>query len=200
MRKKSLYLLLAISSSLALFSCTKNSDDNGENSGTTPNGEVSNSLHLSFTTPDWNRFIDCSLLDLNPIGINATTTYFAATSASTRESFNFSLPKDSSKMVLASNLKKYSIKNFGQNAAPFEFSQKVPITDGNATYLISSGGAISDSSYNEVTEIKYVGNETNYALWQVKCRYKMMAYELGNTANRKPITGTFHFKVRTTKL
>lgn len=178
-----------------LTACSGDSDDPGEISGNT---EVSNTLHLSFKTPDWDRFINCEQLDLFGYPINETTNYVSATSASTKESFYFSIPKDSSAMVAAGNLKKYSISNYGQNQNPFEFSQKVPVTQGSEKYLISSEG-FSDTSYNEVTAINYIGTEGNYALFKVKCRYAMMAHELNNETNVKTITGTFHFKVRTTR-
>ncbi len=89
---------------VALFGCSSSEDSSNDSNG------ISNNLHMSFTTPDWNKFINCDLLDLFPVSVNATTNYVSATSASTRETFCFSVPKDSSVMVLASNLKKYTYK------------------------------------------------------------------------------------------
>jgi len=169
-----------------------------ESSSSSENPTVSDQLHLSFTTPDWNRFINCDQLDLYPSWINDATNSVSATSASTRETFCFSVPADSSAMVLPSNLKKYPIRNYFENQAPFEFSQKLPVTPSAQTYLISNEGQ-SEESYNEVVEIKYVSSEPDFALFKVKCRYKMTARELGNESNVKAISGTFHFKVRTSK-
>lgn len=160
--------------------------------------EISNTLHLSFKTPDWDRFINCDKLDLYSYPINETTNFVSATSASTSETFYFSIPKDSSAMAASDNLKKYAIADYGKNQNPFEFSQKLPITQGSDKYLISSAGQ-SEQSYNEVAEIKYVGKDENSALFHVKCRYKMMARELNNETITKSIEGTFHFKVRTSR-
>jgi len=164
-------LLLSSFLLLILFGCSSSEDSPND-----PN-TISNNLHLSFTTPDWDKFINCDLLDLFPVSINATTNYVSATSASTKETFCFSVPKDSSVMVLPSNLKKYAVKEYFANTLPFEFSQKLPITDGNSSYLVSLEG-LSDGSYNEVVEINYIGHETNYSIFKVKCRYKMIAKKL----------------------
>jgi|GEM_PF-3026960 len=187
--------LLPLFCLLALFTACSGSDDSTDVSG---NNEVSNTLHLSFRTPEWDKFINCELLDLYGYGINETTNYVSATSAFTKETFYFSIPKDSSVMVKAENIKKYAITEYGQNENPFEFSQKVPVTEGSQNYLVSLN-ELSDNSYNEVVSIAYAGSESNFALFKVKCRYQMKAYEIGNETNIKSITGTFHFKVRTSK-
>ncbi|PZR22494.1 MAG: hypothetical protein DI539_05350 [Flavobacterium psychrophilum] len=179
-----------------LLSCSGSDENNDVNNP--GNGAVSNTLHLSFKTPDWEQFINCEQLDLEGYSVSETANVVSATSASTKESFYFSIPKDSSAMVESGNLKKYAITEYGDNTNPFEFSQKLPITQGSATYLISSTG-FDTNNYNEVTNIEYIGYEGNNALFKVKCRYAMQAYELGNSQNIKPITGTFHFKVRTSR-
>ena len=189
MKAKLLYTSLCA----ALFMACSGSD-----SDDVSGSSVSNTLHLSFATPDWDRFINCEQLDLDPIGINELTNYVSATSASTKETFFFSIPADSSAMVAPGNLKKYSISDFGSNDEPFQFSQKLPITSGSTTYLASKAG-MSETSYNEVVDIKYTGSEGSYAVFKVKCKYQMDAYEVGNEANVKPVSGTFHFKVRTSK-
>lgn len=191
MKAKLLYVSLLAA---ALSACSGSDSDDVSGGG----DGVSNTLHLSFDTPDWDRFINCEQLDLYPVGINELTNYVSATSASTKETFFFSMPADSSAMAAPGNLKKYAISNFGGNTEPFQFSQKLPITDGSTTYLASKAG-MSETSYNEVVAINYVGSEDNYAVFKVKCRYKMDAYEVGNETNVKPIEGTFHFKVRTSK-
>lgn len=160
---------------------------------------VDNTLHLAFKTPDWERKIDCTHLDLNPLNLNDSTSYVSATSASTNETFYFSFPRDSTAMVRPSNIKKYLIAVTGGNKRPFEFSQKLPVTAGAESKLISSEG-LTASSYNEVVEIKYIGVQGNFAQFQVKCRYSMNMYEASNESNKKVVTGTFNFKVKTTRL
>ncbi|MFD2602016.1 hypothetical protein [Flavobacterium suzhouense] len=181
-----------------LFACSGSDEDNVNNGNNPGNGEVSNTLHMSFKTPDWEQFINCEQLDLYGFAVSESANAVSATSASTKETFYFSIPVDSSAMVAPGNLKKYAITGYGDNVNPFEFSQKLPITQGSATYLISSPGFGTDD-YNEVVDIQYIGSEPNNAVFKVKCRYAMHAYELGNSQNIKPITGTFHFKVRTSK-
>ena len=180
---------------LLLTACSGSDED--ENVGGNNSGEVSNTLHLSFKTPDWERFINCEQLDLFGYGINETTNYVSATSSSTKETFYFSIPKDSSAMA-AGNLKKYAITEYGMNKNPFEFSQKLPVTDGSSKYLVSTAGLTADS-YNEVTAISYIGSDADFALFKVKCRYSMAMKELGNENTIKKVSGTFHFKVRTSK-
>lgn len=167
--------------------------------GTSGANDINNTLHMSFTTPDWNRFINCDLLDFYPWDYIGDTCYITSSSQSTNQTFYFSMPKDSSAMALTSNLKKYTIRNYANSLqGPFEFSQKLPLNSGSSARLISLEG-LSANSYNEVASITYIGNEPNYALFKIKCRYKMQAYELNNPTNIKEISGTFHLKVRTTR-
>jgi PBP1b-binding outer membrane lipoprotein LpoB len=167
--------------------------------GTPSASDISDALHMSFNTPDWSRFINCELLDFSPWPLDSYTNYVGSTSQSTNQSFYFSMPADSSAMNLTSNLKKYAIRDYSDYLqGPFEFSQKLPLQSGSSARLISQDG-LSAASYNEVAEIKYVGSEPNYALFKVKCRYKMMTYELNNPSNTKQVTGTFNLKVRTSK-
>lgn len=183
--------LATLSITMLLFtSCTKTEDDNASQNG------ISDLLHLSFTTPDWNRFIDCSKLNLDPGYMNDSTFYVSATSASTQETFYFSFPSDSSHMVRATNPGKYPIQIFGSHEGYFEFSQKLPITDGSTTKLVSEKG-FSETVYNEVSEIKYAGMEGDYALFHIKCRYSMVASVLPDATTKRNINGTFHFVVRT---
>jgi hypothetical protein len=163
-----------------------------------PTPEVDDSLHLAFKTPDWERKIDCTHLDLPSSEYNATTYYTFASSASTRNTFFLSFPKDSSAMVANGNLKQYSIKNFGQMSGPFQFSFKVPVTEGSSTYLVSQEG-FSGQEFNEITSIKYVGASGNEAVFQIKGKYQLSALELNSNNVKKNISGTYHFKVRTTR-
>ncbi|NRF39125.1 hypothetical protein [Pedobacter foliorum] len=199
-------LILLVLFSACIIACEKGGGENPDNNNEPDKGPVigngggvDNTLHMAFKTPDWERKIDCTHLDLNPIGLNDSTSYVSATSASTNETFYFSFPKDSSAMVKPSNIKKYQIVVTGRNKKPFEFSQTLPITAGSQTKLTSSEG-LTSSSYNEVVEIKYTGVKGDFAQFQVKCRYSMNMYESQNESNKRLVTGTFHFKVKTTRL
>lgn len=196
-----LVLLVLLAGSLA--ACKKDGDGDKKDADLGPvigNGDgVDNTLHLAFKTPDWERKIDCTHLDLEPIGLNETTSYVSATSASTNETFYFSFPRDSSAMVKPANIKKYAIVVTGSHSSPFEFSQKLPVTAGGQSKLISEAG-LSASSYNEVVQIKYTGRSGNFAQFQVKCKYSMNMYEAANESNKKVVTGTFNFKVKTKRI
>jgi len=199
-------LILFILFSTSFIACEK-SNDGPSNENSDPgkglvigNGDaVDNTLHMAFKTPDWERKIDCTHLDLDPIGLNDSTSYVSATSASTNETFYFSFPRDSSAMVRSSNIKKYGIVRVGANIKPFEFSQTLPIIANSTTKLVSLAGSSSDS-YNEVLEIKYIGVKGNYAQFQIKCRYSMSMGEILNESNKRLVTGTFHFKVKTKRI
>jgi hypothetical protein len=172
----------------SLASCS--SDESGES--------TNNSLHLKFKTPDWERTINCEKLDLIPFSVADDTYAVSATSASTNETFNFSYPKDSSTMNTTSNYKKYNIVEYGSNNAPFQFSQKLPENQGSSERLISMQNQ-SDVYYNEVQKIEYVGHEANYSIFKVKCKYNMQTYLLSDETLIKDVSGTFYFKIRTTR-
>ena len=199
-------LILLILLSASFMACEKSSDGpSNESLGSDKgpvigNGDaVDNALHMAFKTPDWERKIDCTHLDLDPIGLNDSTSYVSSTSASTNETFYFSFPRDSSVMVRSSNIKKYEITRVGGNKKPFEFSQTLPIIANSTTKLVSLAGSSSDS-YNEVLEIKYIGVKGNYIQFQIKCRYSMSMGETLNESNKRLVTGTFHFKVKTKRI
>ncbi len=198
--------VLLILFSTCIITCKKGAEDpSGGDKGSGKEitigngGTVDNTLHMAFKTPDWERKIDCTHLDLDPIGLNDSTSYVSATSASTNETFYFSFPRDSSAMVRSSNIKKYDITRVGANKKPFEFSQTLPINAGSTTKLVSLAGSATDS-YNEVLEIKYTGVKGNYAQFQIKCRYSMNMQETLNESNKKLVTGTFHFKVKAKRM
>lgn len=158
---------------------------------------VSDNLHFSFKTPDWSRNIDCSHLDLPSYPLDNQNYFVSATSQSTNNTFYLSFPKDSSAIVNPINLKKFAIAEYAENNGPFQFSLKLPLTAGSSARLISKGG-LSDESYNEITAVKYIGRDGSLAVFAVKGRYAMTAYELNNSANEKAVAGTYHFKVKTT--
>lgn len=182
---------------ILLGSCT--SEDKKESDSTS---EISESLHLAFKTPDWEQHIDCDKLDLFPNAINDSTYVVSATSASTKETFYFSYPIYSSKMVKAKILSKHKIMEYGGNEEPFQFSQKLPLNgssiDDTSKRLVSAEG-LSDSEYNQVVEVKNIGSEGNYDLFKVVCKYQMKAYLVTDPGTIKNITGTFAFKIRTSK-
>ncbi|ETZ24492.1 hypothetical protein [Pedobacter sp. V48] len=199
-------LILLILFSASFTACEKSSDGPSNESPGPDKGPVigngdavDKTLHMAFKTPDWERKIDCTHLDLDPIGLNDSTSYVSATSASTNETFYFSFPRDSSVMVRSSNIKKYGITRVGANKMPFEFSQTLPIIANSTTKLVSLAGSSSDF-YNEVLEIKYIGVKGNYAQFQIKCRYSMSMGETLNESNKRLVTGTFHFKVKTKRI
>ncbi|QHL88279.1 hypothetical protein GU926_12890 [Nibribacter ruber] len=177
----------------ALFFLTACPSDDPE-----PSQAADDSLHLAFKTPDWERKIDCTHLDLPSSEYNASTYFTFASSASTRNTFFLSFPKDSSAMAKSSNLKKYTIKEFGQVSAPFQFSFKVPVTEGSSTYLVSQEGFTAEE-FNEIVAITYAGASGNEAIFQIKGKYQLSALELNSNGVKKNISGTYHFKVRTTR-
>src|SRR3546814_11613351 len=72
-------------------SCATN-DANPEDNEQTGGKAVPNSLHIAFETPDWNRQIDCSALDLYPIAANDEVAYEVASPETTRLIFALSYP------------------------------------------------------------------------------------------------------------
>jgi len=191
--KTFLHLALSILFLAPVISCS--SDEEGDDTG---GGTVSNTLHLKFKTPDWERTINCEHLDLMPMNPAEGVFAVSATSASTNETFYFSYPQDSSDINQVSNYKKYGIVGYGDNDAPFQFSQKLPDNQGSNDRLISMADN-SAAYYNEVEKIEYVGHEADYSIFKVKCKYNMRTYLLSNEATIKDVSGTFHFKIRTTR-
>lgn len=177
-------------------SCTSDDKDESDSGGT------SESLHLSFKTPDWERHIDCDRLDLTPNAINDSTYVVHSSSESTGETFVFSYPRYSSKMLKAKTLSKHKIMDYGYNEEPFQFSQILPL-DANSIKdtskrLVSAEG-LSDSEYNQVVKVEHLGSEGTYDLFKVVCKYQMQTYLVANPETIKTVTGTFAFKVRTSK-
>jgi len=190
---------------LVILFCSCTSEDGGkkdELESDASTGEVSTALHLSFKTPDWEQHIDCEKLDLFPYAINDSTYTVSASSASTRESFVFSYPKTSAKMLKAKISLKHKITEYGSNEEPFQFSQKLPLNansiEDTSKRLVSAKG-LSDSEYNQVVKVELLGSEQNYDLFKVVCKYQMKAYLINDPATIKTISGTFAFKVRTSK-
>lgn len=162
-----------------------------------PADGVSDALHFAFKTPDWERTIDCERLSLLPRSAAPGVSFVSAQSASTLATFFFTYPADSSRMAAARSTNRYPVAEFYENAAPFELSLKMPPSEGNSYRMVSNPGLSADS-YNEVVAVQYAGRDGAQAVFDVKCRYQMHMRLLPDTANTKPVSGTFHFKVRTT--
>ncbi|MWB96169.1 hypothetical protein GON26_17540 [Flavobacterium sp. GA093] len=192
---------LLFCSLVILFSSCSSEDSKDGNESENPD-TVSDALHLAFKTPDWEEYINCEQLDLFPQSINESTSYVSASSASTRETFFFSYPSDSSKIVKAEILSKHKIMEFGSNDEPFQFSQKLPLDrnsiDDTTKRLVSSEG-LSTNEYNQLVEVKYLKSEKDYAVFRVKCKYEMTTYLVNSPETTKKVTGTFAFKIRTSK-
>lgn len=119
-----------------------------EEEDTTPE-VVSNTLHFAFKTPDWERTIDCTHLDLEPMYASDELDYIFATSASTKSTFFLVLPSDVNEYAKPENIKKYAISEHGEiTEGPFSFSLKLPVTQ-DGSYLYSEFGQ-SEESYNEI--------------------------------------------------
>ena len=181
---------------LIVSSCSKETSSDSSSSNSTDR------LHFSFKTPDWERWVNCEL-DFPVIPLNDSTNVISFSSASTKASLCFSYPKDSSKIVNNRELKRFKIKSFPENDEPFQFSQKLPLNenslDDSTTKLVSNEG-FSETEYNEVVEVKYIRSELNNAVFRVKCIYKLNARIISTPEISKPVTGTFTFLVRTSKI
>ncbi|MCB2377863.1 hypothetical protein LGH70_09740 [Hymenobacter sp. BT635] len=188
-------LALATAGSLSLVSCF-GSDSKEEDPA--PDA-VSESLHFAFKTPDWERQIDCTHLNLsfNPLYNNPKIAIASATSGSTYSTFHFAYPADSSALVASTNLRKYPITKYGMGRNAFEFSHKLPPTEGSNSRLESLPG-MSDNAYNEILAVKYAGHQGKYALFDIKAKYAMLMKGTGadSTAPAKPVTGSFKFRLR----
>ena len=192
-------LLVGFSFLMSVFySCNTESNTDSASS----NSDAFNKLHFSFKTPDWERWVDCDL-DFPANALNDSTNIISFYSASTKAALCFTYPKDSSKIVKNRELKKYKIKSYLDNEEPFQFSQKLPLDqnslDDLSKKLVSNEG-FSDEEYNQVTEVKYIKSETNYSIFRVKCSYKLKARIISTPEISKPVSGTFTFLVRTTKI
>lgn len=162
----------------------------------TPADGISESLHFNFKTPDWERKIDCTHLDLPAFDFNEGVSYTFATSQSTNSTFFISYPSDSSDIVNPANLKKYAITGYAENEEAFQFSLKLPPTEGSSERLVSKAG-MSETSYNEVTAITYERHEEGEAIFKIKGKYEMTTTLIGEENNEKVVSGTYHFKIRT---
>lgn len=163
---------------------------------------VTDNLHFLFTTPDWSRDINCELLNFYPTAVNDSTSYVYATSQSTNAVFCLSHPKDSSNIVKTKIFKNHKIMSIYDNKEPFQLSLKLDLdanSNGDLTKRLVSQEGFSATEYNQVTEVKYLASETNYAVFRVKCKYEMQMYLASDPTVIKTVSGTLAFKIRTTK-
>lgn len=189
-----LLVALGASAALGLASCfEKSKEDDPTPTSTT----VSESLHFAFKTPEWERQIDCTHLNLGFSTVSAKVAYVGATSASTGASFFFTYPADSSALVQSTGPGKYAIGEYQDNSGAYELSHKVPTTDGGSGRLVSLAG-LAANSYNEILAVKHVGHEGKYSLFEIKARYQMQMQEIvgGVRGVTKPVSGSFKFRVR----
>lgn len=160
--------------------------------------EVSNSLHFAFKTPEWEKFIDCTHLDLPSSTLTEGVYYTFASSQSTRSTFVISFPADSSEIVKESSPGRYAIHSFGErNELPFEFALKLPLNNGSSEYLVSRGG-LSEDSFNEIVAVDYLGHEEGEAIFRLKGKYKMVMAVMQQEEVERVVSGTYSFKIRTT--
>lgn len=185
-------LLLITVLAVGLISCKKEESNSTDNLNT----DVSNSLHFSFKTTDWERNVDCSHLDLFGNLLNDSTLSVWVPSASTNATFIFNYPADSSKMASINNLKKYEILDYGSyEGRPFSLALKLPLTQASNERLISNNG-FNENEYCQFTEIKYLQSGSKTAQFAIKGKYSLQA-RLLNKTDVKQITGTFNWKVNT---
>ncbi|PPL04686.1 hypothetical protein [Parapedobacter indicus] len=191
--------LVFILCALLIASCEKKTPNPDEDQ--TESTTIPNSLHIAFETPDWKRQIDCSHLDLYPSSVNDEVFYVFASSQSTLNTFVFSYPSRASELEKPASKGRYPVAEYANPTGPFQYGMKLPLDDDkfDITYgrLVSNAGD-SETEFTEITEIKRVGTEGEYALFQIKGRYGFNSTletpsgtEVGNY-----VKGTFHLKVR----
>ena len=157
---------------------------------TTPGN--SENLFFSFHTPDWAERIDCTHLDLDATG----TGFLSAMSQSTAEQFYLKVPTDSSEWASGSHAKRYAI---GSDSL-FQFNQTLPITKGSSTRLIGIN-QFSESSYNEVTSVKYLSSDAEGAYFSLRANYKMImkVHYSASMDTTRFVYGEYHFKIKTAR-
>lgn len=197
MKRQSSTLAIFVASFLLIILNSCSNDD--PNSNTATNNQ---DLHMAWKTPDWERKIDCSELNLDPIFFNDTTYAVSAYSASTKQAFCLTYPKDSSEIVRPKTYKKYKITEYYSNEEPFQFSQKLPLNESSIddlTKKLVSKAGFSTTEYNQITEIKYLKSEKQYAVFRIKGTYQMNSYLTLTPDVIKPVSGTYCFVIRTSK-
>jgi len=164
---------------------------------------IGNSLHVAFETPDWSRHIDCSRLDLDPYDSGSTDewVYVFASSESTRCTFVLSYPKYAGDLEKSGNIGTYPAAEYRKPTGPFQYGMSLPLDaqklDSSFGRLVSTAGS-SGQEFTEITEIRRVATDGEYAVFQIKGRYGFQSTleTLSGSAQGKYVKGTFHLKVR----
>ena len=192
--KKSVLLLLI----LFLIAC---SEDKKVSTNPNPDNTISDNLHISWKSPDWTYSLPCDDLSFIPEATNSNQYCARASSASTKISYGFFYPKDSSQVVKASAIGKYAIQQYSSFSNPyasdqfFQFYMSMPITLGNSEKIYSKAG-FSEYEFNEVVSVKYLNKQDNFAVFLIKCRYAMKM-TLKDLITEKSVTGNYTFKIYT---
>lgn len=183
--------IFTLSVLLAFLSSCSSPGDNISNKEETDT--VSENLHLSFTTPNWSQKIDCSHLVLDASS-GGTTTTISATSQSTNETFYLVVPTDSTSFSKI-ELKKYPISFSGG----LSFNQKLPVTRGNSLRMYGVEKFDTTNNYNEITSVNYDKSDNSFAYFKIKASYKMTMETADKQHKNVPVSGTYHFLVKTRK-
>jgi len=186
MRK--LFFITVVMTTFFLQACKKEDTNSIQNNNT-----ISDNLHLSFYTPDWNAVINCDQLILDA----TNDSLLRSTSQSTNEVFYLTVPKDSSLWSSPTNITTYPIGLYGT----FSFNQTLPITKGSSTRLIGIDQPISDSSFHKINSITYDHSDNTGAYFKIKANYKMVMKVLysNNMDTLKNVYGDYTFLVKTNK-
>lgn len=142
--------------------------------------------------------------------------WVGARSSSTQNYFMLSYPSVVEELENPDNLGRYPVAEFGTITGPFQYAMELPLDErlNKSGQRLTSRAGESASEFTEITEIKRVGTEEpdgqntvyRYAIYQIKGRYafksKLETYTTEGTlssaveADDKPVTGSFHLKVR----
>ena len=150
----------------------------------------SENLYFSFSSPDWSEHIDCSRLSLDA----TFNQVLSAQSQSTKEIFYLITPSDSSEWIKTKNISKFPIGTDSE----FQFNQTLPLSKGATERMMGVPG-LSGSSYNSITSIKYAYSEASGAYFYIKGNYRMWMQSLSNNPTKKFVSGSYCFKVKTSR-
>jgi len=201
MKTTILYLLLGCC--FLSVSCNKADDPSPGSNNNPGNGSIANSLHIAFKTPDWQRHIDCTHLEMPPAPVDGNTFMISGTSASTLVTFYFCYPRKSAALAAASNIKKYGVSDVMATGDVFEMAMKLPQSEDKMGTehgrLVSNEGS-GPEEYTEIVSIEKTGTDGAYDLYNIKGRYAFKARLVpDNGTGIKPVSGTFHFRVKAEK-
>lgn len=197
----SIHKIAALLISLVLLaSCSKTNTDPSK--GNNSRASVPDNLHIAFATPDWQKQIDCTHLDMPPYAVSEDLLAISGTSASTLVTFYFVYPRKSADVALATNIKKYGVSDVAAIESPFQIAMKLPLDDDklDAAHgrLVSNAGNSADE-YTEITGIEKTGTEGDFDVYNIKGKYAFTGRVLPENGVSKKVTGTFHFKIKAAK-